>query len=196
LVLSSRYVAFLVGCSPDSFVLVCIELEGCHSPRSVSLTLLVTAGFLQLFTDIKPLSYLIEHPFFSVIAPVVYLILGPAWIRIKWGSFTSDIARKVNDWKLLHKDEKFDDEGRRNDRNGEVRPNNLHKAAAVYLSLKSIPLKVGDYKGLLFGWLFFWPVSLAWTVLNDPLRRIFNFIYDRCAVMLQEVSDKAFASKL
>jgi hypothetical protein len=38
----------------------------------------------------------------------------------------------------------------------------------------------------------YWPWSLSWTILKDPVRKAFSTIYHHIAVYLQEISDRAF----
>ncbi|CAB4162984.1 hypothetical protein UFOVP787_213 [uncultured Caudovirales phage] len=54
-------------------------------------------------------------------------------------------------------------------------------------------IKVSNNKERIFGWLFYWPLSAAWTVLNDPIRRIFNFVYSHISGSLQRMSDRMYA---
>lgn len=54
-------------------------------------------------------------------------------------------------------------------------------------------IKVSNNKERIFGWLFYWPLSAAWTILNDPIRRIFNFIYNHISGSLQRMSDRMYS---
>lgn len=57
----------------------------------------------------------------------------------------------------------------------------------------SLPLKVSDYKEKIYGWMIYWPLSGVWTLLNDPVRRIVETIYNSISGSLQSISDKAFS---
>jgi hypothetical protein len=48
------------------------------------------------------------------------------------------------------------------------------------------------YKGRITAWLVYWPPSLFWTLLNDPLRRIGRLIYEGVAKSLARISDSAW----
>jgi len=58
--------------------------------------------------------------------------------------------------------------------------------------LKAIPPSVVDEKPRIMAWMIWWPLSAAWTIVDDPVRRLFQHIYHRIAGRLQAVSNRAF----
>jgi len=56
----------------------------------------------------------------------------------------------------------------------------------------SIP-NVSTHKSKIMVWMFYWPFSAVWTILDHPIKRIFIFIYGKIHLKLQEMSDKIFA---
>ena len=48
------------------------------------------------------------------------------------------------------------------------------------------------YKGRIIAWLVYWPPSMFWTLLNDPLRRLGNWLYHNVLHILKDISDKAW----
>lgn len=53
--------------------------------------------------------------------------------------------------------------------------------------------KVSEYKGKILLWMFYWPCSAIWTVLDHPIKRVFLFIYGRIKNRMQGMADKIFA---
>lgn len=51
-----------------------------------------------------------------------------------------------------------------------------------------------EYKAKIVGWMVFWPWSAMWTLLNDPLRRIFNHIFKVLKSTYQKISEKVFGN--
>ena len=45
-----------------------------------------------------------------------------------------------------------------------------------------------DNKGLITLWMIYWPWSMAWYILNDPIKRFANWIYRRIQQMLEFIS--------
>lgn len=52
-----------------------------------------------------------------------------------------------------------------------------------------------QYKARIIAWLVYWPPSMFWTLLNDPLRRIGRIIYDSVAGWLKKISDSAWKNE-
>jgi hypothetical protein len=48
------------------------------------------------------------------------------------------------------------------------------------------------FKARITAWIVYWPPSLFWTLLNDPLRRIGRMIYEGVADILKKISDSAW----
>ena len=48
------------------------------------------------------------------------------------------------------------------------------------------------FKARITAWIVYWPPSLFWTLLNDPLRRIGRMIYEGVADTLKKISDSAW----
>ncbi len=134
------------------------------------LALVIMAG-LQFFTDIKPFTFIWQHPAESLFLVLGYVAVGVAYVWLKWYSFVHAAARRLKDWQSR---------------------NTNQQAYGHHIGVKSLPIRVGDYKWEIFGWMFYWPLSGAWTLLNDPVRRLFNAIYERIGGTLQKIADKAF----
>ncbi len=47
-------------------------------------------------------------------------------------------------------------------------------------------------KDLIVSWMIYWPLSLAWYIFNDPIRKLFNWVYDKVAGMYDNLGDKHF----
>lgn len=46
-----------------------------------------------------------------------------------------------------------------------------------------------QYKGRIVSWIIYWPPSMFWTILNDPIRKIGKAIYNWMAGTLKRISD-------
>lgn len=49
------------------------------------------------------------------------------------------------------------------------------------------------HKSSITQWIAFWPISFAWTMINDPVRKIANYIFSRIKGTFQRMSDSMFA---
>jgi hypothetical protein len=53
--------------------------------------------------------------------------------------------------------------------------------------------EVASHKGDIIAWMCFWPFSLIGTFINDPVRRLFNFIFNSLKGTYQKMSDSVFS---
>lgn len=50
-----------------------------------------------------------------------------------------------------------------------------------------------ENKAKITSWMAFWPCSLISTLLNDPVRRLFKFLFNTLKVLYQKMADAVFA---
>lgn len=48
------------------------------------------------------------------------------------------------------------------------------------------------HKAAITMWMTYWPLVLVWTVINDPVRKFFNWVYDSVTGLLESISKNAF----
>lgn len=143
----------------------------------------VILGLFQVFTDVKPLQYIMHNPLESAVIAALYVGIGVVYVWFKWWSFCGDIVR------ALKSDlERLPQLGK-NWKDGTY----YVKSNGYNYKLKDGRIPVNEHKARIFGWIFYWPTSAAWTLVNDPIRRLFNFIYDRISGGLQKIADAAMA---
>lgn len=53
--------------------------------------------------------------------------------------------------------------------------------------------RVRDNKKRILTWMLYWPWSLLWYAVNDPVRKAFEFLFNRLKAVYQWVLDRAFA---
>jgi hypothetical protein len=52
--------------------------------------------------------------------------------------------------------------------------------------------EVTSNKGKIVAWICYWPFSLIGTFINDPIRRLVNFLFTKLKATYQKMSDKVF----
>jgi len=138
----------------------------------------VLAGFIigglltgfQLFSSYQPLSFIVNDPLKAIWITGAYFLVGFVYMYVKWAF----VAHRASNDKALWNGK---DVGNRYYYNG---------------SSKSIPFKVSEWKSELLTWFSLWPFSAAWTLLNDPIRIIFDTVYAWSSKRLQSISDSFF----
>ena len=125
-----------------------------------------------------------------------YIILGMGWSILKWNEF---VKKKVEKFKkvrseYLERNEKFSETDK------------IHmKALCDYLrgfdfkvwsqdvnSMKDIVVKImpngSDNKSSIIAWISYWPLSLVATLLNNPFRRLWLYVYSLCSGVYDKIS--------
>jgi len=65
------------------------------------------------------------------------------------------------------------------------------KAEEAYGS-KILPPKASEHKSAIIVWMVYWPFSVPWTIINDPIKRIFRYIFNRISDFLEKMSKWVF----
>ena len=125
-----------------------------------------------------------------------YIILGMGWSILKWNEF---VKKKIENFKkvrseYLEQNKTFKDTDK------------IHlKGICDYLrncgfkvwgsdveSMKDIVVKImpngSDNKSSIIAWISYWPLSLTATLLNNPFRRLWLYIYSLCLGVYDKIS--------
>jgi hypothetical protein len=138
--------------------------------------------------------YLTAHSLHLVLYAALYFGAGTAWCVTKWRLFVHNNKRKYKELKAefctkyrldkelpIPKHDGHDSQWRDTIHNAE-----LYDALIVNPQVK-------EYKADILRWMSYWPMSFTWTLMNDPVVKLFRAIYNKISVHLQAISDRAFA---
>jgi hypothetical protein len=123
----------------------------------------------------------------------IYLIVGCLWSFIKWFSFlhrAKDRLQKLKASFAKHNptlvvDNKVTDEGfprfakhlyENNYVSQFISPNGYSGNERTIQERSDVIPSVREQFGSLVGWIVWWPMSAFWTLLNDPIRRLAEFL--------------------
>jgi hypothetical protein len=106
-----------------------------------------------------------------------YFVAGVIWSFIKWYFYLLNVRDEVRAAGSIEKWQK----------------DNPWKAS--YGQTWKVPPDPAQHKGRIIGWMTYWPWSALWTLINDPIRRIWKIIYSRVAGVFKSVSDSVFRSE-
>lgn len=132
--------------------------------------------------------FLANNPVKIAELTLIYFVMGACWGSLKWVSFVYEELDKFKAYKRGW----LRDHGIEH---GLVVPDNLigaWKDNSQYRFKTNIVPQISEHKGDFTAWMTYWPFSLVWTLINDPIRRIFKAIYRRMASTMQKVSDRIF----
>jgi len=49
-----------------------------------------------------------------------------------------------------------------------------------------------DNKAIIVSWITHWPISAIWTVINDPIKKVINYIFEQIKGLFQKMSNRIF----
>ena len=129
-----------------------------------------------------------------------YIILGIGWSFLKWNEKVKKVFAKFKQIKT-----KFENEhGPVTEDNQKKFNSDLHykftdaNGSGISIdsgySMKKVAQKITpvglDNKGLIMSWISYWPLSLLGTLLNNPFRRLFEFIYRQVSGAYDKISKR------
>lgn len=201
---------------PYALLIAAVEYESGLSATIISF--LTAAAVAMFFPPI--LHWIYAHPFDLLLYVAGYIVIGVAWIFIKWHFYIMncrdryrEAVEKFNlNWaqfKSLHSgglvvpnltvSDKltFEDycEARRNYTKTSPKDPRDQLVPGFYEYLPKVDEylpKVSENKGRILFWGSYWIASSVWTIINDPLRRLFSLILRRISAMMQNMANKAF----
>jgi hypothetical protein len=168
----------------------------------------IVAAFLillEFFSPYHPISFIFHNPRDAIVIVLLYIIAGAGWIVVKWLSHVYTVRDRFNEAKdgiiagfknqikytsgyVGDRTVLFNDDGTLNAEGME----RLYSEGARRVGEARLPLQVTQHKSEIYMWWLCWPLNMFWTLLNDPIRRIGNFIYHLLGDTLQNISDHAF----
>jgi hypothetical protein len=152
-----------------------------------TLSLVGTLALLQWLGDVNVLGFVNHHPLLLVLGVVGYFALGTVWSVARWWLHVRE--------ERLRYDEARADFCHDHELDGSI-PESLQEDWQAYLKSRKrrveIRPKARRHKGRILMWMAYWPWSMFWTILNDPVRKAFRFIFHHIHDYLQEISDNAF----
>lgn len=163
-----------------------------------TVTLIATCVALHFLHVIDVFPWVASHALETVYLVLGYLAVGVVWSFAKWFSFLlafRDYYRDVRagyyerkkwpaDYKMTEQEE-LDFRSYTNDYSytREYRGNRMSEKP-----------QAAKNKSRITAWMAFWPFSFVGTMINDPLRRVFKFLFDSFRALYQKVSDRVFAN--
>ena len=188
------WAAFLIV---SFFIIVFLENE--RASGATVLTLLAIAAMVGL-GNMGVFTWVVAHPLLLIGYILGYLVVGCLYGGGKWWLLLRDTADRYKaartEWlereiELPERKPEYKEALRTGVLTGNVKTNWI-----VYFERTNDRTKqpmVNRNKGRIISWMTYWPWSGLWTLINDPIRRTFRFLYGRISSTLQRMSDHMFA---
>jgi hypothetical protein len=142
---------------------------------SVALLLIV----FHLFGDVSIFTYVENNSKDVLRWVVVYAFIGFVWSLLKFYFYVSKLKRKIERVKeeFLEDYEQRESSNVRN--NLGTKEDKWRQHLRYHVSYKEErDLTFSSYGSRIVFWLSYWPISMFWTLLNDPIRRFSKWCYE------------------
>ncbi len=148
------------------FLTIATEIEwfGC-----TTITILVSVSLIQFLHLFNIWIYVKDHVLQTTIYSIAYIAIGVVWSFAKWFFFLINSR----------------------DRDREFVKKNLDNTAHIRPPVINIP-QAADNKGKIIAWASYWPFSFIGTILNDPFRKLFNFIFNQFKNLYQQMANSIY----
>jgi len=153
-----------------------------EEPNGQGATIVIIGTFLILFffgskKEVKDfVFYIINNPLKDVFYFFVYTFIGVIWSFFKWFQYIIKLKREYQE------------------RISSFTEDSVKNSSWQQSVLRDIPNpKATSKKSAIFTWIFYWPFSVIGYILNDPIKKFFNFIFNNIKGLYQRITDKVLA---
>lgn len=197
--LANSYVILIVGIVAAIVTMISLEVEEegwATTAVSIALALLLWNYGHDLWSFVK------EDYGTTLLFVLGYLVVGVVWSFLKWNEF---VKRKVSIYKkvraeLIVKRPDFDENSNKSVEMlcQKLRENGISVWSHDVKTMAELKLKImpigSENKASIIAWISYWPLSLLATLLNNPFRRLFEYVYSLVATAYDKISQKHFKS--
>lgn len=174
--------------------LIILELISTSKDKFLWNTILVILIIALIHVNYHVLEHLLEHPLQWAFYIVGYIATGVIWSFIKWYSKIQTHVRKIKKIKKERGDEWNNPEFK----------NSIKSEISLYgygnddytldeIIKKSFP-DLTEHKMIISNWIMYWPFSLVATLLDDPIRRLANYLFEVFSGVYAKIKSNAIES--
>ena len=159
-------------------------------------TVLLIVGVVvaQIFHVADLLGWVKAHGAATIVYTLSYVGAGVLWSFIKWFSFLMAFREKFRAYKaefMRAQMPPLDQIPEDRQRNFQIFLTNQYDS--FYGNSFTTRPRAAKNKTRIVSWMSLWPCSVIGTVLNDPVRRLFTFLFTWFKSLYQAMSDRIFA---
>ncbi len=199
-ILANSYVILIVGIVAAIVTMISLEMEKegtATTAVSIALALLLWNYGHDIWVFVK------DDVGTTILFVLGYLVAGVVWSFLKWSEFVKrkiELFKKVRAQVIVTRPEFSDTNDKDRDylcdrlrANGFKDIWSHHVKSMGEIILKITPIG-SENKSSIIAWISYWPLSLLATLLNNPFRRLFEYVYSLVADAYDKISQRHFKS--
>jgi hypothetical protein len=145
-------------------------------------------------------TFISSNPTATIGFAVSYVVIGVVWSFLKWNYYVKNVfgrLKKIKDDFI--RDNKEITEKNRFSFNNQIQHSGIRKGSGgpLYVrdndTLNEIIEKItpiaSEKKSIITSWISYWPVSLMATLLNNPFRKFFEWVYDNISGYYDKITN-------
>jgi hypothetical protein len=162
------------------FIAITYLIESNEANGWAALFICVVIGAVLYFFGakdfiVKMWDYVAANPMLIIGFILGYFVIGTLWSLTKWYFFLKRRQKKSN-WPTKRVEEKMSKDS--------FQP--------VPYKIVSMPLRAQDHRSTIMMWMTWWPFSALWTIVDDPVRKAFSWIFDHIEATFDRVAQRVF----
>lgn len=159
-----------------------------EKPASALVLLIIYAAILGIAGSFNVVEWVRTHPFDLLKYAAAYVAIGVGWAWLRWEFFFRAIERR---YAIFRSD--YLQKNKMTDLVTDAEKTAFLKESEYAGFGRSVlPVRVSRNKSRLILWMTYWPFSAPWTIINEPIKHVFEFCYLQLGSILQARSDRAF----
>jgi hypothetical protein len=161
---------------------------------------IIYMGLMAIFTPANPFVWMWHNPLELIGGMVLYLVIGAIYSTAKYWSFLKQVVNIVHSLKIQYIETynvgiAATEEMPENQKDGWQRYLRDNLTGKIYTRYFN-GLKASQNKGLITGWIAFWPFSAIGLFIADPLRELINSIYNHLIGIYDKMYTNVISSKI
>lgn len=178
------------------FILLCI-LSELERFGLATLAMIVTLAAFQFLHFADVFGFVTHHIVESLIGVAVWMAIGVAWSFAKWFFHLMNFRDKFRELRTKWFIDNKLDPTQPLPENLKDEVGDLTQLGWSYRSWHNMQKpRAADNKSRIIGWMAFWPFSMVGTLLNDPIRKLFTWIFNHLKGLYQKMADKILGNEM
>ena len=179
---------------PFLLLILFVETE---SAGAAIATIIVTFAAFLLFGNKGIITWISENPITILQYAGGYIAAGIVWGFVKWFFYVLRTRDRYEKFRKNWISENGDIDSRsyidKNDSRSKAPTTHREQFQKEAHRFGVLPPKADYNKGRIIFWMTYWPASAVWTIINDPITRMWKVIYNRIGSIFEHMSSSMFS---